>query len=88
MQTPTHTPTQSPMQSPTHTPAHTLAHTPPQADWGVLGAPPPPPVLIRQNAFDVNLFNIARRLNFDSDDDEDENDGGFPLPLGGIQGNR
>ena len=79
------TPTQTPTQSPTHTPAHTLA---PQADWGVLGAPPPPPVLIRQNAFDLNHFNIARRLNFDSDDDEDENDDGFPLPLVGIQGNR
>jgi len=43
-------------------------------------------VLIRQNAFD--LFNVARRLDFDSDsDDDDENDSGFPLPLVGIQGN-
>tara|TARA_B100000795_G_C22354973_1_gene270181 strand:+ start:222 stop:464 length:243 start_codon:yes stop_codon:yes gene_type:complete len=76
----------TPTQNPAHTPVHTLAQTPPQADWGELGAPPPPPVLIRQNAFD--LFNVARRLDFDSDsDDDDENDSGFPLPLVGIQGN-
>ena len=83
----TQTPTQTPAQTPTQTPTQTPAQTPPQGDWWELGAPPPPPALIRQNAFDINVLNnVARRLEFD--DDGDENDGGFPLPLNGGYGER
>ena len=72
----------TPTQSATHTPVHTPVRTPVQgdADWGELGAPPPPPVLIRQNAFDIRMFDVARRLEFD--DSDEEYDTGLPLPLG------
>jgi len=79
----TNTPTQTPTQTPVQTPVQSQTHTPPQVDWGVLGAPPPPPTLIRQNAC-VNLFNVARRLDFDSDSSDSDDDGddtGFPLSL-------
>ena len=71
------TPTQTPTQTTTHL-VQTPPHTPPQVDWGELGTPPPPPVLIRQNAHNLNFFDIARTLDFD---EVDENEGGFPLPL-------
>ena len=40
-------------------------------NWGDLGHPPPPPVLIRQTAIDL-LDMVRRRLEYESDD-EDEN---------------
>lgn len=72
----------TPTQSATHTPVHTPVHRPVQGDvdWGELGAPPPPPVLIRQHAFDIRMFDVARRLEFD--DSDEEYDTGLPLPLG------
>ena len=75
------TPVNSPRQQEdvTHTPVHTPVHTP-RDEWGELGAPPPPPQLIRQNAFDTNVFNVRCRLNFDDMDMEYDN--GLPLPLG------
>ena len=74
------------MNTPTQSATHTPVHTPVQGDvdWGVIGAPPPPPVLIRQNAFDIRMFNVARRLEFE--DSDEEYDTGLPLPLGNTNG--
>ena len=65
-----------------NTPTQSATHTPVQGDvdWGELGAPPPPPVLIRQHAFDIRMFDVVRRLEFD--DSDEEYDTGLPLPLG------
>jgi hypothetical protein len=57
----------------------TPANTPTQVNWGELGVPPPPPVLIRQNAFDIDSFNVARRLEFDDEDEKYDTDLPFPL---------
>ena len=47
-------------------------------DWGAMGPPPPPPRLVRQIAFDPNLFNAARRLDFE---EEEEKENELPDPL-------
>jgi len=60
-------------------------HTPYVEDWGEMGAPPPPPKLIRQCAR-MYLTNVVRRLDFEDDDDDDDYDTGLPLPLVGSIG--
>lgn len=50
-------------------------------DWGAMGPPPPPPRLVRQIAFDANLFNAARRLDFEEEEEEEEKENELPEPL-------